>query len=76
MVSAIGTKLAELGYEVIINHKPEIGRSNVFKIILNLKGKDVLLFSNINKDEDRKVFVSAYPSTKAKEIIELIISLV
>jgi len=75
MVSAIGTKLTELGYEVIINHKPEIGRSNNFKIYLNLVGKDFLLFSNNLKDEDGIAFISAYPSNKAKEIIELILSL-
>jgi len=76
MVSTIGNKLAELGYEVIINHKPEIGRSNVFRIYLTLEGNNVLLFSNSNRDENGTAFISSNPSTKTKEIIELILSLV
>lgn len=76
MVSAIGTKLSELGYDVVINHKTEIGRSKIFKIHLNMKEKNVLLFSNDYKDEDGIAFINSYPSSKAKEIVELILSFV
>jgi len=76
MVSAIGNKLTELVYKNIINHKPEIGRSNVFRIYLTLEGSNVLLFSNSNRDVNRTAIINPNPSIKAKEIIELYLSLV
>lgn len=74
LVSSIGNQLAELGFDVVINHKPDTENIGVYKIFLNVNGQEILVYSKSSKDNNGKTIVDNSPSNVNKEIINLILS--
>lgn len=74
LVSAIGNQLADLGYEVTINHKPDTENIGVYKLFLNHNGQEILVFSKSQKDNNGITVVANSPSMVEKEIINLVLS--
>lgn len=74
LVSVIGNELADLGYNITINHFPDKMNFGIFKIFVEINRSPKLIYSNSLVDKQDQVIVSKSPSDSTNEIITAIIN--